>query len=104
MRTLLKLLLCAGLLAAGIPFFFHWARAQTEGQIDKMQRGVHGTPGVESPIPVVVVAGAAGIVAGHALLAWLLRLGWWESMLSFAVGLATGLALVAAGVPGPRRP
>jgi hypothetical protein len=101
-RTFLKFLLSAGLLAAGFPFFFRWARAQAEGQIDKMQQGVHGTPGVESPLPAPVIAVGAGIVVGHTALAWLLRLGWWESILSFAAGLGAGLALVAAGFPGRR--
>lgn len=102
MRTLLSFLISAGLVAAVLPFFLRWASARAEGQIDKMQRGVHGTPGVESPVPTSVVAAGAGIVVGHAAFSWLLRLGWWQTILSFVAGLGIGFALVAVRLPGGR--
>jgi hypothetical protein len=80
-----------------LPFYLKWGRNQAENQLDKMQRGVHGTPGVEAPVPPVVMLGGAGLLAGHWLLTRLLRLRFWQSFLSLVVAIGAGFGFYFYG-------
>ena len=74
--------------------FLDRAWNQTEGQIDKMQDAAYDTPGAESPVPPSILVAAAGVLAGHLTLSRILRLRPWQSILSLALGVAAGAALV----------
>ncbi len=76
-----------------LPLFLFWSRAQTEGQIDKMQEASFNTPGMASPITPPVVAGGVGLMVGHFLVGgWLGQRGW-QSFLSLLAGVGAGVAL-----------
>jgi hypothetical protein len=72
--------------------FYRWSRAQTEAQIDKMQRAVHFTPGVEPPLPPSVLLAGAGLIAVHQIAARILGLRAWPAALSLLVGAIAGVA------------
>ena len=59
-----RFLLNTFLTALAVPFYLKWSRDQAEGQIDKMQQAVHGTPGAESPVTPAVLLGGAGLIGG----------------------------------------
>jgi hypothetical protein len=99
---LFRFLLNTFLTALAIPIYLKWSRDQAEGQIDKMQRGVHGTPGVESPVPPVVMLGGAGMLAGHWLLSRILGLQFWQTFLSLLAAIGAGFGFYFFGVSGNR--
>jgi UDP-N-acetylmuramyl pentapeptide phosphotransferase/UDP-N-acetylglucosamine-1-phosphate transferase len=96
----LRFLLTTFVTALTLPFFLKWSRSQAEGQIDKMQRGVHGTPGVESPVPPVVLLGGVGLLAGHWVFSRLLGLGFLSWFISLIAGIGAGFGFYLFGVSG----
>lgn len=95
---MLRFLLITFVTALALPFYLKWSRSQAEGQIDKMQRGVHGTPGVESPLPPMVMLIGAGVLAGHWLLSSLLGLRFWQSFISLIAAIGAGFGFYLFGV------
>ncbi len=56
-------------LAALLPLYLIWSRAQIEGQIDKMQEAVFNSPGAESPVtPPLIIAGIT-LLTSHMVIA-----------------------------------
>lgn len=89
--------------ALAIPFYLKWGRQQSEGQIDKMQAAVHGTPGAESPIPPSVLLGGAGLLAGHWLLTRLLGLRFGQAFVSLLAAIGAGFGFYFYGASGKPR-
>ncbi len=90
---MLKFTLSTLFTTALLPLFLSWSRAQTEGQIDKMQEASFNTPGMESPITPPMLAGGVGLMVGHFVVGgWLGQKGW-QSFLSLLVGMGAGTAL-----------
>jgi UDP-N-acetylmuramyl pentapeptide phosphotransferase/UDP-N-acetylglucosamine-1-phosphate transferase len=100
---LLRFLFTTFVTALAVPFYLKWSRQQAEGQIDKMQAAVHGTPGAESPIPPVVLLGGAGLLAGHWLLARLFGLHFLGSFVSLLAAIGTGFGYYFFGASGNGR-
>ena len=98
-----RLLLATFVTALTMPFYLKWAREQSEGQIDKMQAAVHGTPGAESPVPPAVLLGGAGLLAGHWLLALLLGLRFWGTFASLLGAIGAGFGFYFYGASGSGR-
>ena len=86
--------------ALAIPFYLKWSRQESEGQIDKMQAAVHGTPGAESPIPPSVLLGGAGLLAGHWLLSRVLGMGFVTAFVSLLVAIGAGFGFYFFGASG----
>lgn len=76
-----------------IPLYLAWSRRQAEGQIDKMQRSVFNSPGMEAPVPPLVVAGGAGLLVGYWLLVRLVGAPGWLRFLGALVGAPVGVAI-----------
>ena len=90
---MLKFTLSTLFTTALLPLFLFWSRAQTEGQIDKMQEAAFNTPGMESPITPPMLAGGVGLMVGHFVVGgWLGQKGW-QAVLSLLAGLGAGTAL-----------
>jgi UDP-N-acetylmuramyl pentapeptide phosphotransferase/UDP-N-acetylglucosamine-1-phosphate transferase len=102
---LFRFLLSTFVTALTIPVYLKWSRDQAEGQIDKMQSAVHGTPGAEAPVTPAVLLGGAGLLAGHWLLTRLLGLRFWQSFLSLllAIGAGFGFYFFGASTAGSQR-
>ena len=94
---MLRFLLNTFVTGLGLAFYLKWSRSRSEGQIDKMQRGVHGTPGVEPPVPPVVMLGGAGLLAGHWLLSRLLGLRFWQAFVSLIAAIGAGFGFYLFG-------
>ncbi len=92
-----RFLLVTFVSALAIPFYLKWSRDESEGQIDKMQAAVHGTPGAESPIPPAVLLGGAGLLAGHWLLARLLGLRVFSAFVSLLAAIGAGFGFYFFG-------
>jgi UDP-N-acetylmuramyl pentapeptide phosphotransferase/UDP-N-acetylglucosamine-1-phosphate transferase len=95
--ALFRFLFSTFVTALAIPFYLKWSRSQTEGQIDKMQRAVHGTPGAESPLPPAVLLGGAGVLAGHWLFARLLGMRFPGAFLSLLLAIGAGFGFYFFG-------
>jgi hypothetical protein len=93
----LRFLLVTFVSALAVPFYLKWSRDQSEGQIDKMQAAVHGTPGAESPLPPAVLLGGAGLLAGHWLLARLFGLRFFGAFVSLLAAIAAGFGFYFFG-------
>ena len=89
--------------ALAVPLYLKWGREQSEGQIDKMQRAVHGTPGAEPPVPPTVMLAGAGVLAGHWLLSRVLGLRSIAAFLSLVVAILAGFGFYFFGASGTRR-
>lgn len=100
---MLRWLITTFVTALAVPFYLKWARAQSEGQIDKMQRGVHGTPGVEAPVPPPVMLAGVGALALQWVAARLLGLRSIMALLSLAIGVVAGLGFYLFGTSGGQR-
>ena len=50
------------------PLYLDWSRRQTEDQIDKMQAAAFNTPGMEAPVPPLVIVAGIGLLFGYWLL------------------------------------
>jgi len=100
---LFRFLLSTFLTALAVPFYLKWSRDQAEGQIDKMQQAVHGTPGAESPVTPEVLLGGAGLLAGHWLLSRVLGLRFWQAFLSLLIAIGAGFGYFFFGASGKRR-
>ncbi len=91
---MIRFLLHALLAAGTLPPFLRWSGDQVERQIDRMQAQAFNTPGVGSPIAPPVVIGALVLLAGQW---WLgrrvLRLAWWQAVLSLLLGGGAGGAI-----------
>jgi hypothetical protein len=100
---LFRFLLNTFMTALTIPFYLKWSRDQAEGQIDKMQQAVHGTPGTESPVTPEVLLGGAGLLAGHWLLSRVMGLRFWQTFLSLLIAIGAGFGFYFFGASGGRR-
>lgn len=89
--------------ALAVPFYLKWSRDQSEGQIDKMQRAVHGTPGAEPPVPPTVMLAGAGVLVGHWLLSRVLGLKSIAAFLSLVAAILAGFGFYFFGASGSRR-
>ena len=94
---MLRFLINTFLTGLAIAFFLKWGREQTEGQLDKMQRAVHGTPGAEPPVPPEVLAAGVGLLGGHWIVARLLGLNFVVSTLSLLVAIGAGFGFYIYG-------
>jgi hypothetical protein len=98
-----RFLLSTFVTALTVSFYLKWSRDQAEGQIDKMQQAVHGTPGAESPVTPVVLLGGLGLLAGHWLFARLLGLRFWQIFLSLLAAIGAGFGFYFFGASAGRR-
>ena len=90
---MLKFTLSTLFTTALLPLFLFWSRAQTEGQIDKMQEAAFNTPGMESPITPPMLAGGVGFMVGHSVWGgWFGQQGW-LAVLVLRAGWGAGPAL-----------
>lgn len=88
-----RLLVAFGYPIFTIPPYLEWSRAQSESQIDKMQRSVFNSPGMEAPVPPAVVVGGALLLVGYWLLMRLFGAPGWLRLLGLLVGAPTGVAI-----------
>ena len=98
-----RFLLTTFVMALAIPFYLKWSRQEAEGQIDKMQAAVHGTPGAESPLPPAVLLGGAGLLAGHWLLSRLLGMKFLPAFVSLLAAIGAGFGFYFYGASDPAR-
>lgn len=98
-----RFLLSVFLNAIVTPIYLKWATDTAETQIDKMQKAVHFTPGAESPVPPLVLAGGIGLLAGSWLTAIVLRLRTWQAFLSLILGATAGAGFYLWGTNTQRR-
>jgi hypothetical protein len=77
-----------------------WSRRQAESQIDKMQRSVFNTPGMEAPVPPVVMAGGVLLLAGYWLATRLIGAQGWLRALGVLLGAPVGVAIFARRLAG----
>ncbi|MBK8046267.1 MAG: hypothetical protein IPK16_03545 [Anaerolineales bacterium] len=98
-----RFLLATFVTALVTPFYLKWASDQAEGQLRKMERAAHFTPGAESPVPPVVIASGIGLLVGAWLTGALLRLRTWQTFLSLVVGAMAGAGLYFFGATSQRR-
>jgi UDP-N-acetylmuramyl pentapeptide phosphotransferase/UDP-N-acetylglucosamine-1-phosphate transferase len=94
---LFRFLLSTFVTALAIPFYLKWSRSQAEGQIDKMQAAVHGTPGAEPPVTPAVMLGGAGILAGHWLFCRMLGMRFLGTAASFLLAISAGFGFYFFG-------
>jgi hypothetical protein len=76
-----------------IPLYLEWSRRQAEEQIDKMQRSVFNSPGMEAPVPPPVIVGGALLLGGYWLLTKLFGVPGWLRFLGIVVGAPVGVAI-----------
>ena len=98
-----RFLLTTFLTALAVPLYLKWSRDELETQIDKMQAAVHGTPGVEAPVPSAVLLGGVGLLGGHWLLARLLGMRSWQTFVSVLATISAGFGFYYFGASGSRR-
>ena len=98
-----RFLLSIFLTALTVPFYLKWSRDQAEGQIDKMQQAVHGTPGAEAPVTPEVLLSGVALLAGHWLLSRMLGLRFWQTCISLLIAIWAGFGFYFFGAPGSRR-
>ncbi len=98
-----RFLLNTFLTALAVPFYLKWSRNQAEGQIDKMQSAVHGTPGAESPVTPAVLLGGLGLLAGHWLLARVMGLRSIQAVVSLLLAIGAGFGFYFFGASDSRR-
>ncbi len=83
------------LLAALVPFYFDWSRAQADAQLDKMQEAAFNTPGAEAPIPISVALSLLALVVGHfAIGKRLFGLAAWQSVFTLILGITGGIVAI----------
>jgi hypothetical protein len=87
---MLRFLFATFIHAAAAFVFLDWSSRQAEGQIDKMLDAVFNTPGVEPPIPPVVIVGGVGTLVAQVILNRLLRLRAAASVVSIVLGTGLG--------------
>jgi hypothetical protein len=75
------------------PLYLDWSRRQAESQIDKMQRSVFNSPGMEAPVPPPVVVGGALLLVGYWLLTRLFGVQGWLRALGVLLGIPVGVAI-----------
>jgi hypothetical protein len=92
---MMRFLICLAYPALLLPLYLAWSQSQAEGQIDRMQQAVFNSPGMEAPVPPVVMIGGVGLLVGYGLLAQLLRLPGWLRLVAFGLGLPVGVAIFA---------
>lgn len=76
-----------------IPFYLDWSRRQTEGQIDKMQRSVFNSPGMEAPVPPPVLVGGALLLMGYWAITRIIGASGWLRGLGVLIGAPVGVAI-----------
>jgi hypothetical protein len=102
-NSLFRFLFITFVTALAVPFYLKWSREQSEGQIDKMQAAVHGTPGAEPPIPPAVLLGGAGLLAAHWLLARLFGLRFFGTFVSLLAAIGSGFGFYFFGASDSSR-
>lgn len=90
---MLRLLIALGYPIFFIPLYLEWSRRQAENQIDKMQRSVFNSPGVEAPVPPPVIVGGALLLVGYWLVTRLFGVGGWLRFLGMLLGAPVGVAI-----------
>jgi len=88
---MLKFLLSALYLAALLPMYLMWSRAEIEHQLDKMQEAVFNSPGAEAPLTPAIVVGGITLLTSHVVIA---RRGLHLSL------VASLMSMVAGGIAG----
>lgn len=76
-----------------IPLYLDWSRRQAESQIDKMQRSVFNSPGVEAPVPPPVLLGGALLLLGYWGVTRLFGVQGWLRALAVLLGTPVGVAI-----------
>jgi hypothetical protein len=76
-----------------VPLYLEWSRDQAENQIDKMQRAVFNSPGMQAPVPAPVVAAGALLLAGYWLVTRLFGVPGWLRALALLMGVPVGVAI-----------
>ena len=76
-----------------VPLYLEWSRRQAESQIDKMQRSVFNSPGMEAPVPPLVVAGGGLLLVGYWLLTKIVGASGWLRAMGALVGAPVGVAI-----------
>jgi hypothetical protein len=98
----LRFLINTFVTAVAVAFYLKWSDEQTEGQLDKMQRAVHGTPGATAPVPPEVMLGGAVLLAGHWLVSRLLGLNFVQAIVSLVGAIGAGFGYFFFGAGGRR--
>ena len=78
-----------------IPLYLDWSRRQAEGQIDKMQRSVFNSPGMEAPVPPPVLVVGALLMVGYWLLTRICGVRGWARALALLLSAPVGVAIYA---------
>jgi hypothetical protein len=76
-----------------IPLYLDWSRRQAEGQIDKMQRSVFNSPGMEAPVPPTVLVGGALLLMGYWAITRIFGVQGWLRALGVLIGAPIGVAI-----------
>ena len=76
-----------------IPLYLDWSRRQAEGQIDKMQRSVFNSPGMEAPVPPPVLVGGALLLMGYWAITRIFGAQGWLRALGVLIGAPIGVAI-----------
>ncbi len=76
-----------------IPLYLDWSRRQAENQIDKMQRSVFNSPGMEAPVPPPVVVGGALLLVGYWAVTRLFGVQGWPRAVGVLLGVPVGVAI-----------
>jgi hypothetical protein len=76
-----------------IPLYLDWSRRQAESQIDKMQRSVFNSPGMEAPVPPPVVVGGALLLVGYWVVTQIFGVQGWLRTVGALLGAPVGVAI-----------
>ncbi len=76
-----------------IPLYLDWSRRQAESQIDKMQRSVFNSPGMEAPVPPPVVMGGALLLVGYWVVTQIFGVQGWLRTVGALLGAPVGVAI-----------
>jgi hypothetical protein len=76
-----------------IPLYLDWSRRQAESQIDKMQRSVFNSPGMEAPVPPPVIIGGTALMVGYWIVTKLLGAPGWLQAAGIVLGAPVGVAI-----------
>src|SRR6187402_2944779 len=83
-----------------IPAYLEWSRRQAEDQIDKMQRSVFNSPGMEAPVPPPVLVGGAALLTGYWIVTKLFGVPGWMRTIGVLLGTPVGVAIFMQGQAG----
>lgn len=86
-----------------VPLYLDWSRGQAESQIDKMQRSVFNSPGMEAPVPPRVLAVGALLLVGYWALTRLFGVQSWLQALGVLIGVPVGVGIFSQRQAGNRK-